>query len=153
MSQFFTSGGQSIGVSASATVLPMNIQDDWFPLGWTGWISLQSKGLKRILQHHNLKSSILHTAFFMVQLSHLYVSTGETIALTIQTFVGKMISMCFNALPRSVIAILPRSVSFNFMAPVTTCSAFGAQENKIWHCFHFFPRLFAMKWWDQMPWS
>ena len=52
MSQFFASGGQSIGVSASALVLPLNIQD-WFPLGWTGWISLQSKGLSRVLQHHS----------------------------------------------------------------------------------------------------
>ena len=52
MSQFFTLGGQSIGVSASASVLPMNIQD-WFPLGWTGWISLLSKGLKSLLQHHS----------------------------------------------------------------------------------------------------
>ena len=52
MSQFFASGGQSIGASASASVLPMNIQD-WFPLGWTGWISLQSKGLSSFLQHHS----------------------------------------------------------------------------------------------------
>ena len=56
MSQFFTSGGQSIGVSASASVLPMNIQD-WFPLGWTGWISLQSKRLSSLLQHHSSKGS------------------------------------------------------------------------------------------------
>ena len=56
MSQFFTSGGQSIGLSASASVLPMNIQD-WFPLGGTGWISLQSKGLSSFLQHHNSKAS------------------------------------------------------------------------------------------------
>ena len=58
MSQFFSSGGQSIGVSASTSVLPMNIQD-WSPLGWTGWISLQSKGLKSFLQHHSSKVSIL----------------------------------------------------------------------------------------------
>ena len=58
MSQFFASRGQSIGASASASVLPMNIQD-WFPLGWTGWISLQSKGLKSLLQHHSSKASIL----------------------------------------------------------------------------------------------
>ena len=64
----FASGGQSIGVSASASVLPMNIQD-WFPLGGTGWISLQT--LKSLLQHHSSKASILrHSAFFIVQLSH-----------------------------------------------------------------------------------
>ena len=69
MSQFFESGGQRIGVSTSASVLPINIQE-WFPLGWIGWISLQSKGL---LQHHSSKALILQcSAFFIVQLSHPY---------------------------------------------------------------------------------
>ena len=58
VSQLFASGGQSIGVSASASVLPISIQE-WSPLGWTGWISLQSKGLKSFLQHHSSKASIL----------------------------------------------------------------------------------------------
>ena len=75
MSQFFPSGGQSIGVSASA--LPMNIQD-WFLLGLTGLISLLSKWLKSLLQHHRSKASILLcSAFFMVQLSHPYMTTGK----------------------------------------------------------------------------
>ena len=65
ISQFFASGGQSIGASASASVLPLNIQD-WFPLGLTGLISLHSKGLSSLLQHHSLKASIWHSAFFMV---------------------------------------------------------------------------------------
>ena len=91
VSQFFTSDGQSIGVSASASVLPMNIQD-WFPLGWTGWISLQSKGLKNLLQHHSSKASVpWRSAFFIVQLSHPYMTTGKTIALTRQTFVGNCV--------------------------------------------------------------
>ena len=79
MIQFFTSGGhQSIG--ASASVLPMNIQG-WFPLGWTGWMSLQSKGLSILLLHHSSKASILQrSAFFIVQLSHPYTNTGKTIA-------------------------------------------------------------------------
>ena len=69
MSQLFTSGGQSIGVSASTSVLPMNTQD-WSPLGGTGWISLQSNGLKSLLQHHSSKASSLQcSAFFIVQLS------------------------------------------------------------------------------------
>ena len=69
VSQFFTSGGQSIRASASASVLPMNIQD-WFPLGLTGWISLPSKGLSSLLQHHSSKASILWcSAFFIVPLS------------------------------------------------------------------------------------
>ena len=77
-SWLFAPGGQSIGTSASASLLPMNIQDS-FPLGWTGWISLQSKGpLKNLLQHHNLKASIFQLpAFFMVQHSHLYMTTGK----------------------------------------------------------------------------
>ena len=76
MSQFFASSGQSIGVSASASVLPMNIQA-WFPLGWTGWISLQSKGLRNLLQHHSSTVSILWgSAFVMVQLSHPYMTSS-----------------------------------------------------------------------------
>ena len=82
MSQLFTAGGQSTGVSASTSVLPINIQD-WSPLGWTGWISLQSKGLSSLLQYHSSKALILsHSAFFTVQLSHPYMTTGKTIALT-----------------------------------------------------------------------
>ena len=88
MSQLFPSGGQSIEASASASVLPKNIQD-WIPLGLTGLISLQSKGLKSLVQHHSSKTYILqHSAFFMVQLSHSYMTTGKTTALTTWTFVG-----------------------------------------------------------------
>ena len=66
--------------------------------------------LKSLLQHHSLRASVLqHLAFFMVQLSHPYMSTGKTIALTLQTFVGKMISLLFNMLSRLVIAFFPRS--------------------------------------------
>ena len=109
MSQLFTSGGQSNGVSVSLSVLPMNSQD-WSPLGWTGWISLQSRTLKSLLQHHSTKASILwHSAFFIVQLSHPYITTGKTIALTRQTFVGKVMSLFFNMLSRLVITFLPRS--------------------------------------------
>jgi len=109
LSQFFASGGQSIGVSASASVLAMSIQD-WFPLGLTGWISLQSKGLSRVFSNTSSKASILQlSAFFIVQLSHPYMTTGKTIALTRRTFVGKVMSLLFNMLSRLVIAFLPRS--------------------------------------------
>ena len=110
MNQLFAWGGQSIGALASTSVLARNTQD-WSPLGWTGWISLQSKGLfKSLLQHHSLKASILrHSAFFTVQLSHPYVTTGKTIALTRRTFVGKVMSLLFNMLSRLVITFLPRS--------------------------------------------
>ena len=109
MSQIFTSGGQSIGVSASASVLPMNIQDR-FPLGLTDLISLQFKGLSRVFS--NTTALILQcSAFFIVQLSHLYMTTGKTIALTRLTFVGKVMSLLFIMLSRLVIAFLPRSKS------------------------------------------
>ena len=102
------SGSQSIGVSTSASVLLMNIQD-WFPLGWTGWISLQSKTLKSLLQHHSSKASILQfSAFFMVQLSHPYMTTGKAISSTRRTFVGKVMYLLFNILSRCIIAFLPR---------------------------------------------
>ena len=87
----------SIGVSPSASVLPMNIQDS-FPLGLTGWISLQSKRLKSVLQHHSSKASILRcSSFFVVQLSHPYMTTGKTIALTRWIFVGKVTSLFFSS--------------------------------------------------------
>ena len=90
MSPFFASGGQSIGASASASILPKNIQD-WFPLELTGLISLQSKRISSLLQHHSSKASVLwHSAFFIVQLSHPYIATGKTIGLTKWTFVGKV---------------------------------------------------------------
>ena len=90
VSQFFTSGGQHIGVSASASVLPMNIQDS-FPLRlWLGLLAVQ-RTRKSLLQHHSSKASILRrSAFFISQLSHPYMNTGKTIALTRQTFVGKV---------------------------------------------------------------
>ena len=103
------SGGQSIGVSASTSVLPMNTQD-WSPLGWTGCISLQFTGLLSLLQHHSSKASILLcSAFFVVQLSHPYMTTGKTVALTRWTFVDKVMSLLFNMLSRLLIIFLPRS--------------------------------------------
>ena len=100
LSQFFASGGQSIVASASVSVLPMNIQD-WFPLELTSLVSLQSKGLSNLLQHHSSKASILRrSAFFIVQLSHAYMATGKTIALTRWTLVGKVMSLLLNMLFR-----------------------------------------------------
>ena len=109
MSQLFTAGGQNIGVSASTSVLPMNTQD-WYPLGWICWTSLQSKELRSLLQHHSSKASILQcSTFFIVQLSHLYMTTGKTIASTRQTFVDKVMSLLFNMLSRLVITFLSSS--------------------------------------------
>ena len=111
MSQFFASRGQSIAVSASASVLPMNIQG-CFPLGLTDLIFLESlqgtlKSLLRTSQFKNINSSC--SAFVMAQLSNPYLTTGKIIALTIWTFVSKVMSLLFNTVSRFVIAFLPRS--------------------------------------------
>ena len=97
MSQLFTSGSQSIGVSAPTSVLPMNIQDRIsFRMDWLDLLEVQGT-LKSFLQHHSSKPSILRcSAFFTVQLSHPYMTTGKTIALTRWTFVGKVISLLLN---------------------------------------------------------
>ena len=110
MSQLFASGGQIFGVSASISVLPINTQD-WSPLGWTGWMSLQSKELSRVFSNTKVpKTSFLRcSAFFIVQLSHPHTTAGKTIAFTRQTFVGKVMSLLFNMLSRLVITFLPRS--------------------------------------------
>ena len=95
-SQLLASGDQSIGVSASASVLPMNTQD-WSPIRWTGWTSLRSKGLSSLLQYHSSKASILlHSVLFIVHLSHLTWPLEKWffhLALTKCTFVGK--GLCF----------------------------------------------------------
>ena len=105
MSQFFASCGQSIGVSASASVLPMNI-----PLGWTGWISLLSKGLSRVFSN----TTVQNHQFFGAQMSlqsnsHSNMTTGKTIALTRWTFAGEVMFLLFNMLSRLVKTFLPRS--------------------------------------------
>ena len=107
MSRFFAWGGQSI--KASASVLPTNIQG-WFPLGLAGFFLLGVQGtLKSLLQHYNSKASILYSAFFMVQLSHLYTTTGKATAFTMWTFAGNVMSLLLNTLSRSVVVFLPRS--------------------------------------------
>ena len=85
MSQFFAAGGQSIGVKASAPVLPMDTQD-WSPLGWTGWISSQSKRLSRVFSN----TTVQKHQFFSAQLFSHIMTTGKTIALARWTFVGKV---------------------------------------------------------------
>ena len=94
MSKFFASGSQSIGVSASASVFPMNIQD-WSPLGWTGWISLQSKGLSRVFSNTTVQKYQFWSAQLSLwsKLSYPYMTTGKTIVLYRRTFVGKVMSL------------------------------------------------------------
>ena len=151
MSQFFTSGGQSTGVSAS--VLPKKSQG-WSLSEWTGWISWQSKTLKSLLQHHSSKAWILcHSASFIVQLSHPYMTTGKAIALTRWTFVGKVLSLLFNMLSRLVIPFLTRS-KLLLISWLQSPSAVILEPQKIKSLtVSIVSPSFAMKWWDQMPWS
>ena len=105
MSQFFASRGQSIGASASNEYSELIS----FRIDWLDLLAVQGT-LGSLLQHHCSKASILqYSAFFMVQLSHPYRTAGKTIALTRQTFVGKVMSLLFNMLSRFVIAFLIRS--------------------------------------------
>ena len=137
----FASDSQSIRISASASVLPINIQD-WFPLGWTGWISLQSKALKSLLQHHSSKPSILQpSACFIVQLSQSYMTTGKTIALTRQTVVDKVMSLLFNMLSRLVITFLPKSkyLLISWLQSASAVILEPPHQNKFCHWFHCFP--------------
>ena len=111
-----------------------------FKMDWLDLLAVQGT-LKSLLQHHSSKASILQcSAFFTVQLSHPYMTTGKIIALTIQTFVGKVMSLFFNTLSRLVIVFLPRSkhllISWLQSPPAVI---FGSQENKVSHCFHCFP--------------
>ena len=144
MSQLYVSGGQSVGASASASVLPMIIQD-WDNLGRTGLISLQSKGLPRffsntIVQKH---AFLWHSAFFMVQLSHPYMTTGKTVALTWQTFVSKVISLLFNMLLKLVIAFLPRSKCLLISWLQSYLQWFWSPRKQSLSQFSLFSHLFA----------
>ena len=145
MSWFFSSGGQSIGVSASASVFPMNIQD-WFPLGWTGWISLQSKGLSRVFSNTTVqKHQFFSTQFFYSPILTSIRDHWKTIALTRWTFVGKAVSLLFNMLSVLVIAFLPRSKRL-LISWLQSPSAVILEPQKIvCHCYHCFPIY--------LPWS
>ena len=109
MSQLFTWGGQSTGVSVLASFLPKKSQGLSPLMDRLDLLAIQET-LKSLLQHHSSKASILRcSAFFTVQLSHLYMTTGKTISLTRWAFVGKIMSLLYNMLSRLVITFLPRS--------------------------------------------
>ena len=135
MNQFFASGGQSIGVF-SFSISPSNEYSGLISFTMDCFDLLAVQGtLKNLLQHHSLKASVLQcSAFFVVQLSHPY-TTGKTIALTRQTFVGKVMFLLLNMLSRLVTAFLPRS---KYLLISWLQSPSSAQENKVCHCFHCF---------------
>ena len=123
-----------------------------FRMDWLDLLAVQGT-LKSLLQHHSSKASILlHSAFFIVQLSHPYMTTGK-ITLTRRTFVGKVTSLLFNMLSRLVITFLPRSKRL-LISWLQSPSAVILEppKSKVWQ-FPVFLHLFPMKWWDQMPWS
>ena len=110
-----------------------------FRIDWLDLLAVQGT-LKNLLQHHSSKASILRcSAFFMVQFSHPYMTTGKTIALTRWTFVGKVMSLLFNMLSRLVIAFLPRS-KYLLISWLQSPSAVILEppQNKLYHCFHCF---------------
>ena len=145
MSQFFASDGQSIGVSVSASVLPMNIQD-WFPLGWTGWVSLLSQDSQESSPAPQFKSinSLALSFLYSPILTSIY---WKNRSLTIWTFVGKVISLLFNMPSRVVLAFLPRSkcLLISWLKSPSAVILEPPPQSKVCHCFHCFPVY--------LPWS
>ena len=121
----------------------MNIQD-WFPLVLAGWISLKSKGLSRVFSNTTVQKHQFF-GFFMVQLSHPYMTAGKTIFFTRWTFVGKVMSLLFNMLARLVITFLLRSKHLLISWLQSQSAVIGAQQKKVCHYFHCFPIY--------LPWS
>ena len=150
MSQLF-----SWGWSFSFNISPTNENPGLisFRMDWLHLLTVQGT-LKSLLQHHSSKASILrHSAFFIVQLSHPYMTTGKTIALTRRIFADKVMSLLFNMLFRLVITFLPRSKRL-LISWLESPSAVILEPKKLsLTLFPLFPHLFPMKWWDQMPWS
>ena len=141
--QLFTWGGQSIGASVSALVLPMNIQD-WSSLGWTGWIFLQCKGLSRVLPNTTFEKHQFFSFLYGPALASIH-DYWKTIALTRRTFAGKVISLLFNMLSRLIISSLPRSKDL-LISWLQSPSAVILEPPKIkshfFHCFLIY-----------LPWS
>ena len=141
--------------SFSFNIIPFNEHPGLisFRMDWLDLLAVQGT-LKSLIQHHSSKTSILwHLAFFIVQLSHPYTTTGKTIALTKQTFVGKVMSLLFNMLSRFIIAFLPRSKDLlNSWLQSPSAVILKPKKKKSATVFTV-THLFAMKWWDQMRWS
>ena len=147
ISQLFASGNQSTGVSASASVPPMNTQDRSisFRMDWLDPLAVQGT-LKSLLQRHSSKASILlHSAFFIVQLSDPYMTTGKTIALMRKTFVDKVMSLLSNMLSRLVITLLPRSKRLLISWLQSPSAVILEPKKTVSHCFHCLPIY--------LPWS
>ena len=148
MSRLFISGGQGTGASASTSVLPVNIQG-WFPLGLNG-LSQESSPAPQL---ESINSLVL--AFFILQFSYLYMTTGKTSScFDYQTFVGKVMSLLFNILTRFVIAFLPRS-KYPLISWLQSLSAVILEPKKIKFAtvFTFSPSTCHEVMGTDMPWS
>ena len=137
----------------SFTICPSNEHPGLisFRMDWLDLLAVQGT-LKSLLQHHSSKASILPgSAFFILQLLHPYLTTVKTIALTRRTFVDKVMSLLFNILSRLGVTFLPRSkcLLLSWLQSPSAVILEPPQKNSL----SLFPHLFAMKWWDQMPWS
>ena len=133
--------------SFSFSIIPSNEYSGLisFRIDWFDLLAVQDT-LKSLLQHHSSKASILrHSAFFMAQLSHPYMTSGKTIALTRWTFVSKVMSLVFNMLSRLVIAFLPRSKRLFISWLQSPCAVILELLKKSLSLFSLFPHLFAMK--------
>ena len=153
ISQLFILGGQSIEVSASTSVLPMDTQD-WYTLGWTSWISLEFKWLSRVFSNTTVQNHQFFSAqYFCSPNSHPYMTTGKTIALTRWTFVDKLMSLLFIMLSKLMITFLPRSKRL-LISWLQSPSAVIFKPRKIKSAIvSTVSHLFSMKWWGRMPWS
>ena len=140
--------------SFTFSISPSNEYLGWisFRIDWYHLLAVQGT-LKSLLQHYKWKESILqYSAFVMVQISYPFITTRKIIALTSWNFVGKVMSLLFNMLSRFVITFLPRSKHL-LISWLQSPSAVILEPKKIKSVTVLFPHLFAMKWWDQMPWS
>ena len=129
--------------SFSFSIIPSNEHPGLisYRMDWLDLLAVQGT-LKSLLQHHSSKASIFqHSVFFIVQLSHTYMTTGETIALTRQTFVGKVMSLLFNTLSRLLITFLPRSKHLLILWLQSPSEVILEPKNKVCHCFHCCPSI------------
>ena len=152
MSQVFASSHQDCWIISPSNKYSglISFRIDWFEL-------LAVKGiLKCLFLHKNLKASVLwHSTFFMLQFSHVYMTTGKIIVLTIWSFVGQVMSLLFNMQSSFLIAFLPRSKHplLSWLQSPSAAVILEPKKIKSATASTFPPCLFAMKWWDQIPWS
>ena len=153
MSQLFTSMAKVLKLQLQHRSFQWISRVDFFRTDWFDLLAIQ-RTLKSLLQNHSLKTSVLwHSAFFMAQLSHAYMTTGKITVLTIWTFVGQVMTLLFNILSRFVITFLSRNKCL-LISWLQSLSTMILEPKKIKSVTDsaFFP-LFAMKLWDQVPWS